>query len=59
MVESYSFLYDPIPDVISIIIPTHNRDHYITETLNSIEKQQYNQIEIKISFKIILHFFTK
>lgn len=46
MKEEYRFLYEPIPDLVSIIIPTHNRAHYIVETLESIEKQRYDKVEI-------------
>lgn len=48
MLKSYNLLYEPIPDLVSIIIPTHNRAHYIIETLESIEKQQYDKIEIVV-----------
>ena len=43
---SYRFLYDSIPGLVSIIIPTHNRAHLIIETLQSIENQLYDKVEI-------------
>lgn len=47
-VYNYSYLYDPVPDLVSIIIPTHNRAHYIIETLQSIEDQLYDKVEMII-----------
>ncbi len=36
------------PPVITVIIPAYNHEQYILETLNSIKKQSYTNIEIAI-----------
>ena len=38
----------PFNDKISVIIPTYNRDKYIIESLNSVLKQTYHNLEIII-----------
>ena len=34
---------------ISIIIPTYNEENYIEETLRSIRRQGYNDIEVMLA----------
>lgn len=46
--EEYIYKYDPVPGLVSVIIPTHNRANLITETLNSFENQLYDNIELII-----------
>jgi len=44
--ERISFKFEPIPNLVSIIIPTHNRSGLLRETLVSIENQKYDRVEI-------------
>lgn len=44
--EDYKYKYEPVPGLVSVIIPTHNRSDLIIETLESFEKQSYDNLEI-------------
>lgn len=46
--EEYIYKYDPVPGLVSVIIPMHNRANLITETLDSFENQLYDNIELII-----------
>ena len=43
-----NFKYPPKEGLVTIIIPTHNRQDLIIETLNSIVSQDYNLIEVVV-----------
>ncbi len=44
----YSISSDFIPGLVSIIIPTHNREDLIAETIDSVFSQTYDKIELII-----------
>ena len=46
--QRYKYKYSPVPNLVSIIIPTHNRAYLLPETLASFENQDYDDIEIII-----------